>query len=266
MSRGVLIFAFDNEALSYTDIADWNAHRIQKHLGLPTVVVTDTDKKLKHADTIQVNTSTGSGSRWFDDLESSVVWKNKNRFDAYSLSPFDETLLLDADYVVNSAVLAGCFGSAQSILPMGRAYDVTGLTDYSHLNAFGELAWPMSWATAVYFRKCAIADHVFSIMNTIQDNWKYYCYLYKVNKSNYRNDFSLSIAMNTAFGNRARWPVLPFEMASVDPIHHLSQVDETTFDVRYLDHDKRLKRVQLHNVDFHAMGKKWLGEIVANSS
>jgi len=41
MSRGVLIFAFNNTKLDYFKQATWVADRVEKFLGLPTTIVTD---------------------------------------------------------------------------------------------------------------------------------------------------------------------------------------------------------------------------------
>ena len=41
LTRGVLIFAFNNEETDYLAMAEWSAKNIRKHLGLPVAVVTD---------------------------------------------------------------------------------------------------------------------------------------------------------------------------------------------------------------------------------
>jgi hypothetical protein len=37
------------------------------------------------------------------------VWNNKGRYNAYELSPYDETIILDVDYVLNSNKLTQVF-------------------------------------------------------------------------------------------------------------------------------------------------------------
>ena len=264
MTRGILIFAFDNKEIKYSSLADWSAGRIRRFLDLPTTVVTDSAVKLKHADVLNTAAPADNGLRWFEDLKQSVPWANKNRFNAYALSPYDETVLLDADYIVNSDTLLKAFTTGEDILPMGRAFDITNLTTYQSLNQFGGVQFPMSWATCVYFRRSTRAQLVFEMMQMIQDNWDFYRYIYKINKSQYRNDFALSIAMNTVHGNQGRWPVLPWNMASLDPEHHLTTVDPNTFEIKFIDKSRRLKRITVTDMDFHAMGKNYLGELIAN--
>lgn len=264
MTRGILIFAFDNEQIKYSALADWSAERIRRFLDLPTTVITNSTEPLVHAQTITRERPGDNGKRWFEDIQQSVQWSNKNRFDAYTLSPYDETILLDADYIVNSQTLLSAFDTGTDIAPIGRAFDITNLTTYESLNQFGAVQFPMSWATCVYFRRSTAARLVFEMMQTIQDNWDFYRYIYKINKSQYRNDFALSIAMNTLHGNQGKWPVLPWNMASLDPGHHLSTVDSDTFEIKFIDKNRRLKRILINNMDFHAMGKNYLGELIAN--
>jgi len=265
MSQGVIIFAFDNPAISYTEMADWNANRIQKHLNLPTTVITNSDRKLQYANTIQVAAPKENGERWFDDLKETVAWQNKNRYNVYELSPYDQTILLDADYVVCSDQLRVVLDIDADILPMGSAYDITGVTDYSHLNSFGATNFNMSWATVLYFKKSCAAQLIFEMIELIQNNWDYYRYLYRIGQSQYRNDFALSIAMNTIYGNTGKWPVLPWRMASIDPIHQLSSQDNQTFKIQFQDNKKLRKHIFVQDTDFHAMGKHHLGDIVAST-
>ena len=87
MTVGALIFARNNERTDYIAMARWSAKNIERHLGIPTHIVTD-------------DSAPGSNSRYFSDV-GTVTWHNLNRMDAYRLSPWDRTLVLDADYVVD---------------------------------------------------------------------------------------------------------------------------------------------------------------------
>ena len=103
MTTGALIFAFDNEQTDYVAMAGWSAKRIRRHLKIPTAVVTDadpTDRRLAAADQVINATPVSGGTRWFEDYQATVSWHNASRTDSYSLTPWDQTLVLDADYVV----------------------------------------------------------------------------------------------------------------------------------------------------------------------
>jgi hypothetical protein len=49
------------------------------------------------------------------------------------------------------------------------------------------------------------------------------------------------------------------------PEHKLTQLDEDFFQIEYSGEDKRPKKIAWAGTSFHAMGKKHLGDIVANS-
>ena len=74
MTTGALIFARNNEQIDYEAMACWSARNIERHLRIPTHIVTD--------DTPSTNT------RHFTDV-GNVTWYNHNRMDAYWLSPWD---------------------------------------------------------------------------------------------------------------------------------------------------------------------------------
>jgi hypothetical protein len=53
-------------------------------------------------------------------------------------------------------------------------------------------------------------------------------------------------------------------LASVLPEHEIKQIDEDHFEIKYQDQGK-MKRITWHGMDFHAMGKKHLGDIIAGA-
>ena len=131
MTTGALIFAFNNGATDYEAMARWNADNIRRHLGIPTHVVTGQQPH-------------GTNSRHFSDL-GHVVWHNLSRADAYDITPWDRTLLIDADYVVASDALGSLLESAQDFLAHRYAYDVTDCNDFHGLNHFGAHHMPQWW-------------------------------------------------------------------------------------------------------------------------
>jgi hypothetical protein len=79
MTTGAVIFARNNEHIDYVAMAKWSAKNIERHLGIPTHIVTDSAQS---DNTIQAH---------FTDV-GTVTWHNLNRMDAYRLSPWDRTL------------------------------------------------------------------------------------------------------------------------------------------------------------------------------
>jgi hypothetical protein len=264
MNRGILIFAFNNSVIDYVAMAEWSARRIQRHLNLPVSVVTNSDIVNTVFDKVIVTDVVTANSKWFHDFDSSLPWYNANRVDAFELSPYQQTIVLDSDYVVASDKLLTLFDSRQEFMVHRSAVDVVNSPNYERNNYFGRHNMPMSWATVMYFTKSHTASAIFEMMFRIQHHWTHYRHLYGVADSTYRNDFSVSIAANLVYGYQARYPDIPWDLLNVEPIHKLSQLDQDCFRVDF-ELERKQRYITINNCDFHAMNKKHLGEIVANS-
>jgi hypothetical protein len=248
MTTGALIFARNNEQIDYEAMARWSAKNIERHLGIPTHIVTDNE--------------TNANTRHFTDV-GNVTWYNHNRMDAYWLSPWDCTLVLDADYVVVSNQLQSVLQVNQDFLAHRWAYDVTGCNNFTGLNYFGNNRMPMWWATVMMFRKSKQAELIFDSMQMIRDNWTHYRNLYKNTNATYRNDHAISIALGIVNGHTLDHADIPWALASLTPEHKLTQLGPDQYRVDFVNPENKLRWIELRQ-DFHAMGKQQLGEIVAN--
>ena len=255
MTTGALIFAFNNEQIDYVSMARWSAGNIERYLGIPTHIVTDQEVAI-----------TGTNDRWFEDFGTVVTWHNESRVNAYELSPWDQTLVLDADYVVASSQLRTILDINQDFLAHRWAYDITGTNDFDELNHFGDNRMPMWWATVMMFRRGDHARLIFEAMTMIRNNWTHYKRLYKNKSPSYRNDHALSIALGIVNGHTQNYPGIPWNLASLTPEHRLTQVDTDEYRVDFVNREQQARWIRLRNQDFHAMGKRHLGEIVANNS
>lgn len=267
MTQGVVIFAFNNEQIDYVAMAAWSARNIHRHLGLPVAVVTDVDDIARTCEFDQViltESSTTEQIRFFHDYKASGKWHNTNRASVYELSPWDHTLVLDADYVVASDQLNQLFKIDQDFLAHRMAYDMSGHAAFDENNWFGTYKMPMSWATVMCFRRSKKSQLIFESMQMIRDNWTHYRQLYHVSEHTYRNDYALSIAMNMIDGHTLSTPSIPWNLASLKPETKLTQLEPDTYKAEYVTSDDKARWLLLKNQDFHAMGKKSLGAIVAN--
>ena len=268
MTTGALIFAFDNEQTDYVAMAGWSANRIRKHLNIPVAIVTDadpTDRRLAAADQVINATPVSGGTRWFEDYQATVSWHNAGRTDAYQLTPWNQTLVLDADYVVCGNELQTVINSPQDFMCHRYAWDMTSMNDFDGLNWFGANRMPMWWATVIMFRKSNTAQYIFDCMSMIRANWRHYKDLYHIAGPTYRNDYALSIALGIVSGHTLQVDNIPFGLASVMPEHVLTQLDTDYFEIAYTGQDKKPKTMGWYGMDFHAMGKKHLGNIIANT-
>lgn len=265
MTRGALIFAFNNEQTDYLAMAGWSAQRIRQHLNIPVAVVTndkDRARNLSFDRVIEAQPSTG-GTRWFEDYQSTVSWHNAGRVDAFNLTPWDHTLLLDADYVVCSDQLDHLWSIDTDFLCHKNAWDVKTGSLLTGLNTFGRLRMPMWWATVVCFKRTNFSQYVFDTMAMVRKNWQHYRDLYHIDQATYRNDFALSIALNIVSGYTGKADEIPWNLASVLPDTGIAQLDNDVFDLTYRDSHGQLRRLGIAGTDFHAMGKRHLENIIA---
>lgn len=263
--QGVVFFAFNNDSTDYVKLAAWSARRVSRHLGVPCSLMTDRATDLAPAfDQVIICQSACDQQRWFGDSEQKSAWYNHDRYQVYELSPYDETLLLDADYVVCSDVLNRLWQHPAAIVCAGRAFDVTGLSNFDEHNWFGRFRMPSAWATVIKFRRDPASRAVFDVVQRVQNNWQHYRNLYGIQSRPFRNDFALAMAMNLVYGQTAEWPVMPWSMATVVPEHRLDQTGTDAFEVRFVRSRGGTAKVSLVGMDFHAMGKKHLENIIDN--
>lgn len=268
MKTGALIFAFNNEHTDYVQMAAWNACNIRRHLGIPVAIVTnDLNHPLvtSHFDCVISAEAAAGGTRHFADYNQTVTWYNAGRPDAYNLSPWDQTLLLDADYVVASNTLSVMLKSNQHILAHRAAVDATRENDFSGLNRFGQFHMPMWWATVVIFRRSTATEMMFNTMKMIRENWAHYRHLYQTGNSVYRNDHALSIALGIVNGHVLDHSAIPWHLVSVLPDHEVVELEQDHYRINYTNSQNQKRWVNLREQDFHAMGKRHLGDIVAKS-
>lgn len=262
MTSGAVIFAFNNQKIDYVRLAEWNARNIERNLDLPTTLITDVPYQSTIFDQVIVVPRPAGGTRYFDDVKDTVDWYNGNRVDALQLSPYDQTLVLDADYVVGGTELVTWLESSQDFLCYRRAYDVTGRTSMEDLETFGSHRFPMYWATVMMFRRTTQTEFLFDHMRMIRDNWQHYRNLYKIAQTNFRNDHALSIALGLLSGHSMKISHYSGSMATVMPDVQITRAARKNSYV--LDFTRGEKESWLHiaDMDFHAMGKKHLGDLI----
>lgn len=202
MSRGIVIFAYVTGPMDYFNIADIAAGLAKRHLDLPVTLVTNVERQPRYADNVIVTeTPETRDYRTFGDIKTE--WINGNRASVYDLTPYDQTLMIDADYFIMNNQLMKLFETDLDFACYDKICDVAGNTAFEQAHTrLANTSIPMLWATVVYFTKSELAESVFKFMDTIRQNWDFYSNLYGFTASLYRNDYALSIALQalTGFG------------------------------------------------------------------
>jgi hypothetical protein len=271
MSRGVLYLAFNNQKVNYIAQATWNALRVRRHLGVGVSLVTDEASKPNDTsmfDSVMLVDSKSGGTRKYDHMnaDSSAEWKNIGRCNAYELSPYDQTLMLDTDYIVNCNQLAMLFDLDYDFLCHREVLDVTDRQNFARDTRFGNTAFPMWWATVTYFRKSNLAKDIFDVWKMVEDNWYHYSCLYQFDRDLFRNDYAVSIALATVYGHRLDIPSIPWPLATAFYDVYLNEIGEDKFKMNYVRIDKKElhQNMILADYDLHVMNKPDLGKLIGS--
>ena len=270
MTRGILIFAFSNTQIDYLEQANWVADRVNTYLNLPVTIVTNSsslgDKIITH--NLVITDAMTGGMRNFDHLSDDRTdnWFNANRFQSYELSPYDETIVIDSDYVVNSDQLLKVFGSKHDVLCHRDVYDITLRGAFKPFYDFGQHKFPHYWATVLYFKKTIFSKQLFDVMKMIQDNYKHYADLYKFRTTPFRNDYVISISLSIMHGHRLNnIPTIPWKIPTASTDVDLKQLSDTKFEIsykKYINHKEKPCRAILDGTDFHFLNKFALYEVI----
>jgi len=186
-SKGVVVFAF-NTKVDYVAIADQTSKLIRHNLKLPITLITDHDAapEFEYDHVIRIDPQGAT----YRTENANVQWRNFGRYLAYELSPYDETILLDTDYLVLDDSLLKLFDTDWDYKLMHHNTDENGPS----LEMMGPASLPFIWATVVLFRKSVRAQALFDMVGKIQRNYHYYRLLYNIRDGNYRNDYAFAIA------------------------------------------------------------------------
>lgn len=205
MNQGILLFAHDNEQIQYSLLAAWQARRIHKWLNKPVSIVTDAnslatlkqynlDQEFDHiilsdADTTQQKLYTGQ----------QLTFKNVNRIDAYDLTPYNETLIIDTDIVIQSDRLNLVWNNIEDYLVCKHCEDLLG-REWSRLQYVNRTGIEFYWATLFYFKKSEQSKQFFEVCKHVKDNYTSYINEYGINDQYLRNDHVWSIAIHLLGG------------------------------------------------------------------
>ena len=268
MNRGALLFAFNSPKYNYYAMAEYTAKRINHFLRLPVTIVTDESSIPKNSTYMFDNTIVVEPDK--NNIRDYVVWINKGRYQAYDLSPYDETLLLDTDYVVNSNRLLSTFDICEDFC----CHDTTSFL--MHPKAPQEVLSAYSfntlWATVITFRKTKRAKQIFECLEMVQKNYEHYANIHSFIAGVYRNDYALTLALRIANGHmNHESDIIPWNLLHVGKNTSVYADKETEFNTEYtvmFDNWQRGKirkeYITIKDTDFHVMNKENFLELIKN--
>ena len=210
MNKGAFVIARNNGHIDYVKQAVFLAKRIKKYLDIPVTIATDSADYLKN--TFDVNifdnvielpyTDEKNFSYFFDGTLSkkTASFKNANRANVYNLTPYDETLLMDTDYIISNDLFKSCFDSVSNFMLYKKSDDIAKVRAEDEFDTISNTSVDFYWATCVFFRKTETNKTFFDLVSHIEDEWNHYRRVYQIKSSLFRNDFAFSIAVHIMNG------------------------------------------------------------------
>tara|TARA_B100000925_G_C21976426_1_gene460341 strand:- start:301 stop:1143 length:843 start_codon:yes stop_codon:yes gene_type:complete len=279
MNQGVVLFASNNTKINYVKQAQYLAKRVRKYMDLPTSLVTDVDIKNKFPDAedafdqiIFTNTlkHNYANKRYHDGTLSNRIlpFNNGNRADAYFLSPYDETLVMDTDYIICNDILNNCFSQKNDLCLYDDAVHLGIHNGTPEFKKISDTSVDFYWATVVFFRKTKMNEIYFNLVKHIQENYMHYRSVYQFKSNVYRNDFAFSIAAHIMNGYQkgniiGNLPGKHFYSIDKDLCHNIKD-DEI---VILLEKSQRLGEYTLtktKGMNIHVMNKFSLERVIDN--
>jgi len=267
MTKGAILFAFNSPKVNYYNMAVATAKRINHFLNLPVTLITNTESiptlPTYTFDNIVITNADKNNIREHN------IWINKGRYQAYECSPYDETLLLDTDYMVNSNKLLHtfnlyddfcCHDTTSYLMQPGVAQEVLSAYSFKTL-----------WATVVTFKKSTRAKQIFECLEMVQKNYDHYCNIHSFVGGVYRNDYALTLALRIANGHSDNnRDIIPWNLVHVGKNTSIYKNNNNEFNTEYtVMYDNwqrgkiRKEYITIKDMDFHVMNKDNFMELIA---
>jgi len=237
-SRGILAFAYNVDTIDYVSIAKKTLEVASKKLNLPYTLVTDEELKNEL-----------HNSRYDIDSNTFIQWRNIGRHHAYEMSPYDETLVIDVDYLVVNDSLNKIFDLEWDYILQRNSYALT--VEWPLL--MGETSLPYIWATVFAFRKTKKAKLYFDLIGRIQRNYYYYRDLFNIQERIFRNDYAFAMADIILNGYTLSSKSIPENMLAINQV-----INSITNKENYFIIKDNLKSYVVSKTNLHIMSKGYL--------
>jgi hypothetical protein len=254
MTQGILIYAHNTRAVDYALLAVISAGLAKKHLSMPASLVTDSTtvswmkqsqifhlaEKVFENIIVADRPITNNQRRLYDGENSSTVpFVNVNRDTAWSLTPYDRTLLIDSDFLIFSDVLNKYWNTDCDLLIGESINDIYSQDRMKYLDRhISDTGVKLYWATTVMFTKNQNTRLFFDTVNHVKENYRHYADVFRFDHRQFRNDIAFSVSKHILDG------FVESDLGTLPPI--LSALDR---DILYGVNDQRLTFLIDHRLD-----------------
>lgn len=284
MTNGVLLFANNNEQVDYVKQAVYSAKLIKKHLGCGVAIASDCAdyvrtgfpdyrKYIDHVIDVDDALTKDAGRKRFRDgtmAEKNLQWKNTNRYSAYDITPFDQTIVIDTDVLINNDAYNNCWTQTEDFLIDNQMVDIHPTRKDHTFKRISDKSITFYWATAFFFRKTPTTKLFFDTIQHVISNYDFYRMMYQIIPKKLRNDFVFSIAIHimNGFKTNEQWPKpMPARMFTTTDCDILHKIDGDRYTF-FLDKEGYPGQYTVNSVrgcNLHIMNKFSLGRCIDES-
>ena len=200
----------NNEQVDYVKQAVYSAKLIKKHLGCGVAIASDCadyvrtgfpdyKKYIDHVIDVDDALTKDAGRKRFRDgtmAEKNLQWKNTNRYSAYDITPFDQTIVIDTDVLINNDAYNNCWTQTEDFLIDNQMVDIHPTRKDHTFKRISDKSITFYWATAFFFRKTPTTKLFFDTIQHVISNYDFYRMMYQIIPKKLRNDFVFSIAIH----------------------------------------------------------------------
>ena len=283
--KGICFFAYNNDQLDYIKMALVAGKYAKKNLKLPVCLITDEggesylyesrpkeqinqvfDYVVITNDKMKNNRRRHFDSPW---TTFAAQFSNSNKHKIFQYSPFEQTLLLDIDYIVKTDVLLKYFDNDHPVCMFDNATTLRNELPSSDERFLYDAGIKMWWSTVVYFNRSDFSKLFFDTWSHVADNYEFYQYLYNFPSKLFRTDYCVSIAVHILAGMQDTQEYLGnFDNTALVNMSQKDDIIEAKNDNEWimLSHDQKeiWKNILVNtsNQDIHVMNKRAFDRVI----
>tara|TARA_R110002074_G_scaffold35457_3_gene96773 strand:- start:19427 stop:20263 length:837 start_codon:yes stop_codon:yes gene_type:complete len=208
-TNGILLFAKNNKDFNYIKQAQVSAMLAKHYLNVPVAIVTSVDECSEDLSMFDVVIDWKAKVEeinlrpmYVDGKFKPVQWHNLDRLTAYELSPFDETILIDTDYLIQNDVLNTVWGNIEPMLMNTHTRIPAKHQQHVYELVVQDGFSKVHWFTVMYFRKCQTTEDWFNVAKYVRENYDFYKNTFRIPYQYFRNDITAAIASHLIGGFR----------------------------------------------------------------
>jgi hypothetical protein len=274
MSKGVLLFAQNNSHIDYIKQAMFCAKRVKQYLNLPVCLATDSLENLQENykgydlyfdNVVELAQYQKVKKKKFYNGNTSISldWHNLSRADAYDITPYNETIVMDTDLIISNNSLLQCFSLEDNFMIAKESKDISTSRSIKSFEKISDKSIDMVWATLFYFKKTTETKILFNLIQHIRENYNFYRLTYKITEVKFRNDFAFAIAIHIINGfKKSCWPRnVPTNLWHILDTDILLDVKNEKITM-LVAKEKKYIAASVSGINVHVMNKFSLDEVI----